>query len=220
VVRLSDDSGIIGDGLVNLMYFGVFAVGFIGAFISRFQPRGMSRALFATAAAQALVPLIAMIWLPAIDFSWGLAPRWVSMRSSSRCGSGRPAVSESSGWGGRTGCGIARTKQSTASERSTNSLRLNRRLSPRKRARVYRSATPLSPTGFSCSANAAVFGAGLSGGDAASPPASLIAISPNAHTSVKTPGGLRDDSASMEGPPHVKFPGERPNKSGCSVRHR
>jgi hypothetical protein len=70
VVRLSDDSGIIGDGPVNLMYFGVFAVGFIGAFISRFQPR----ALFATAAAQALVPLIAMIWLPAIDFSWGVAP--------------------------------------------------------------------------------------------------------------------------------------------------
>ena len=56
VVRLSDDSRIIGDGPVNLMYFGVFAVGFIGAFISRFQPRGMSRALFATAAALALVP--------------------------------------------------------------------------------------------------------------------------------------------------------------------
>jgi hypothetical protein len=74
VVRLSDDSGIIGDGPVNLMYFGVFAVGFIGAFISRFQPRGMSRALFATAAAQVLVTLIAMIWLPAIDFSSGLAP--------------------------------------------------------------------------------------------------------------------------------------------------
>jgi hypothetical protein len=52
--------GIIGDGPVNLLYFGVLAVGFIGAFIARFQPRGMSRALFATALAQMLVPLIAL----------------------------------------------------------------------------------------------------------------------------------------------------------------
>ena len=57
--------GIIGDGdldnLTNVMYFGVLAVGFIGAVIVRFQPHGMARALFATALAQALVPVIALI---------------------------------------------------------------------------------------------------------------------------------------------------------------
>jgi hypothetical protein len=53
--------GIIGDGPINLMYLGVLAVGFIGAFFARFQPRGMSRALFATALAQILVPVIALV---------------------------------------------------------------------------------------------------------------------------------------------------------------
>jgi hypothetical protein len=53
--------GIIGDGPVNLMYFGVLAVGLIGAFIARFQPLGMARALFATALAQMLVPVIALV---------------------------------------------------------------------------------------------------------------------------------------------------------------
>lgn len=54
--------GIIGneDNPANLMYLGVLAVGIIGAFIARFQPRGMARALFATALAQALVALIAL----------------------------------------------------------------------------------------------------------------------------------------------------------------
>jgi hypothetical protein len=52
--------GIIGDGPINLLYFGVLAVGFIGAFIAHFEPRGMSRALFATALAQMSVPLIAL----------------------------------------------------------------------------------------------------------------------------------------------------------------
>ncbi len=45
----------------NLMYGGVLAVGIIGAIIARFQPRGMARALFATALAQALVAVIALI---------------------------------------------------------------------------------------------------------------------------------------------------------------
>jgi hypothetical protein len=53
--------GIIGDGPVNLMYFGVLAVGFIGAFIARLQPREMALALFATAVAQMLVPVIALV---------------------------------------------------------------------------------------------------------------------------------------------------------------
>jgi hypothetical protein len=54
-------AGIIGDGPVNLMYLGVLAVGFIGALIARFQPRGMALALFATAVAQLLVPVIALV---------------------------------------------------------------------------------------------------------------------------------------------------------------
>ncbi len=55
--------GLIGseDELANLMYIGVLAVGIIGAIIARFRPRGMARALFATALAQALVAVIALI---------------------------------------------------------------------------------------------------------------------------------------------------------------
>ncbi|MEX2138031.1 MAG: hypothetical protein WD894_02130 [Pirellulales bacterium] len=53
--------GIIGDGPVNLMYLGVLAVGFVGALIARFQPRGMALALLATAVAQMLVPVIALV---------------------------------------------------------------------------------------------------------------------------------------------------------------
>jgi peptidoglycan/LPS O-acetylase OafA/YrhL len=55
--------GIIGseDNPANLMYGGVLAVGIIGAIIARFQPHGMARALFATALAQALVAVIALI---------------------------------------------------------------------------------------------------------------------------------------------------------------
>ncbi len=55
--------GVIGseNNDANLMYFGVLAVGIIGAVIARFQPRGMALALFATALAQALVTVIAMI---------------------------------------------------------------------------------------------------------------------------------------------------------------
>ena len=55
--------GIIGseDNPANLMYIGVLAVGIIGALIARFQPHGMASALFATALAQALVAVIALI---------------------------------------------------------------------------------------------------------------------------------------------------------------
>jgi hypothetical protein len=64
--------GIIGseNNPVNLMYFGVLIVGLIGAIITRLQPRGMSRTLFAVALAQFLVPVIAFIfWKP--DFAPG-----------------------------------------------------------------------------------------------------------------------------------------------------
>jgi hypothetical protein len=62
LVWLSLGVGIIGrDGdPANLMYFGVLAIGIIGSLIARFQPRGMSRALFATALAQTFVATIAL----------------------------------------------------------------------------------------------------------------------------------------------------------------
>jgi len=55
--------GIIGseNNDANLMYFGVLAVGFIGAIIARSRPHGMSRALFASALAQTLVTVIALV---------------------------------------------------------------------------------------------------------------------------------------------------------------
>jgi hypothetical protein len=63
LVWLSLGVGIIGkDGdPANLMYFGVLAVGMIGAIIARLKPHGMARALFATALAQALVAAIALV---------------------------------------------------------------------------------------------------------------------------------------------------------------
>ena len=63
LVWLSLGVGIIGrDGdPANLMYFGVLAVGIIGALVARFRPRGMARALFATALAQASVAVIAIL---------------------------------------------------------------------------------------------------------------------------------------------------------------
>jgi hypothetical protein len=56
--------GVIGteDDLANLMYVGVLAVGIIGAIIARFRSHGMAHALFATALAQALVAVIALIF--------------------------------------------------------------------------------------------------------------------------------------------------------------
>jgi CHASE2 domain-containing sensor protein len=45
----------------NLMYAGVLAVAIVGGFIMRFRPHGMARTSFATAFAQALVAVIALI---------------------------------------------------------------------------------------------------------------------------------------------------------------
>ena len=55
--------GLIGseDNPANLMYGGVLTVGIIGAVLARLQPYGMARALFATALAQLLVTVIALI---------------------------------------------------------------------------------------------------------------------------------------------------------------
>jgi len=75
LVWLTGAVGIIGseDNNANLMYFGVLAVGIIGAIVARFRPHGMARALFATALAQALVAVIALIiglglpWSPPVE---------------------------------------------------------------------------------------------------------------------------------------------------------
>jgi hypothetical protein len=63
LVWLSLGVGIIGkDGdPANLMYFGVLAVGLIGAITTRLRPQGMARTLFAMSLAQALVTAIALI---------------------------------------------------------------------------------------------------------------------------------------------------------------
>ena len=65
--------GIIGseDNKANLMYGGVLAVAIIGALVARFKPHGMARALFATALAQVLVTVIALL------AGWGATgPAW------------------------------------------------------------------------------------------------------------------------------------------------
>ena len=55
--------GIIGEpgNPANLLYFGVLAVLVIGPSIARLEPRAMSLVLFATAGAQALVAVIALV---------------------------------------------------------------------------------------------------------------------------------------------------------------
>jgi hypothetical protein len=55
--------GIIGseNDKANLMYGGVIVVGVLGAIIARLQPEGMSWVLFATAFAQMLVAVIALV---------------------------------------------------------------------------------------------------------------------------------------------------------------
>jgi len=75
LVWINGAVGIIGneDNPANLMYGGVLAVGIIGAMIARFQPQGMARALFTTALAQMLVPVIALIvWKPSLDDAPGI----------------------------------------------------------------------------------------------------------------------------------------------------
>ena|SRR5688572_10832203 len=58
------------DDSPGLIFFGVLAVGIIGAVVARFRPQGMARALFGTALAQALVAVIAMIaWGQYVEIS-------------------------------------------------------------------------------------------------------------------------------------------------------
>jgi hypothetical protein len=55
--------GIIGSegNPANLMYGGTLCVGIIGAIVARFRPRGMARALTATAVAQTVVGIVALV---------------------------------------------------------------------------------------------------------------------------------------------------------------
>lgn len=64
--------GIIGNEgqSANLLYGAVFVVGLVGSFMSGFKARGMARTLFAAAATQMLVPVVALlIWPPPVT-SW------------------------------------------------------------------------------------------------------------------------------------------------------
>ena len=63
ILWMNAAAGLIGiedDDPANLLYVGVLAIGFLGALAARFQPRGLARALFATALAQAVVGAIAL----------------------------------------------------------------------------------------------------------------------------------------------------------------
>lgn len=62
--------GIIGseDNALNLVYAGVLAVAVIGSVVAAFEPAGMARTLFATAAAQMIVTILALSW------RWGAWP--------------------------------------------------------------------------------------------------------------------------------------------------
>jgi hypothetical protein len=55
--------GLIGseDNPANLMYMGVLAIGFLGVIITRLQPKGMSRVLFAMAFSHVLIVVIALL---------------------------------------------------------------------------------------------------------------------------------------------------------------
>ncbi len=64
--------GIIGNEgqPANLLYGAVFLVGLVGAIISNFKAKGMAMTLYAAAATQMLVPVIALIIWPPPDTSW------------------------------------------------------------------------------------------------------------------------------------------------------
>jgi hypothetical protein len=99
LVWLSLGVGIIGqDGdRANIMFFGVLAVGLVGAVVARFKPVGMARALTAAAIAQALVTAIALIARMGLPYSGAaeliglnglfiamyLASAWLFRRSAS-----------------------------------------------------------------------------------------------------------------------------------------
>ena len=62
LVWINGAVGIIGNenNDANMMFFGVLLVGVVGAIIARLRPKGMARAMYGTALAQALVAVIAL----------------------------------------------------------------------------------------------------------------------------------------------------------------
>jgi hypothetical protein len=97
--------GIIGseDNPANLMYGGVLAIGIVGAFVARFEPRGMVRVLVAMAFVQAAVAAIALFaGLGSIGPSLGLtaffAALWLTSAWLFRMAAGEqvPAGADSS----------------------------------------------------------------------------------------------------------------------------
>jgi hypothetical protein len=63
LVWINGAVGIIGDAPINLLYFGIPVLGFVGGYLARFQPRGMAWTLVAMAVAQMMVPTIALVIL-------------------------------------------------------------------------------------------------------------------------------------------------------------
>lgn len=61
--------GLIGseDNPANALYLGVLCIAVAGAGLARLRPRAMARALYATAAAQALVPVVALLIFRPLD---------------------------------------------------------------------------------------------------------------------------------------------------------
>jgi hypothetical protein len=62
--------GLIGneDNPANALYLGVIAIALSGVALSSLEPRGMARTMFATAAVQVAVPIVALIiWRPSFD---------------------------------------------------------------------------------------------------------------------------------------------------------
>ena len=64
--------GIIGNEgqPANLLFGAVFVVGLVGALISKFRSKGLSNTMFAAAAIQMLVPVVALVIWPPSEISW------------------------------------------------------------------------------------------------------------------------------------------------------
>lgn len=87
--------GIIGseDNPLNVVFVGVLAIGIVGAFIARFQPRGMARAMVAVGIAQVLVAVAALIGghgRPDRVLRRGVVPVCLALPEGGRGSDGRP----------------------------------------------------------------------------------------------------------------------------------